>query len=134
MCLYAVVRSEPSTSTSSFEYATWIPVLMALGIGCSLAYVSLFGNTPQMIDQRKRNERSKELLNKFGWVLKFSVLAVVASGLVLTGHALIFILIIPVLAILIFVIHLERSRRAIWRNVRNGQSVSSSSSSSSSSK
>ena len=115
MCLYAITRSKSSLDVSFSGFAIWIPVSIVLAIGSSLVYVSMFGNTSQMIDQRKRNERSKVLLNKFSWVLRISVALVFGAGLLLTGHALIFILLIPVIGILGLVINLDRSRRSMWR-------------------
>ena len=123
LCLYGITRSSDTTtllSSSSFaRFATWIPIAIALAIGSSLVYVSLFGSTSQMVDQRKRNERSKALFNKFSWVLRISVVAVFAAGALLTGHALMLILLIPVVGILGFVVHLDRSRRSMWRRSKS---------------
>ena len=124
LCLYGITRSSSDTTTllssSSFaRFATWIPIAIASAIGSSLLYVSLFGHTSQMVDQRKRNERSKALFNKFSWVLKFSVVGIFAAGALLTGYALMLILLIPVVGILGFVVHLDRSRRSMWRRSKS---------------
>ena len=122
LCLYGITRSSDTTllNSSSFaRFATWIPIAIALAIGSSLLYVSLFGSTSQMVDQRMRNERSKALFNKFSWVLRISVVAVFAAGALLTGHALMLILLIPVVGILGFVVHLDRSRRSMWRRSKS---------------
>ena len=122
LCLYGITRSSDTTllNSSSFaRFATWIPIAIASAIGSSLLYVSLFGHTSQMVDQRKRNERSKALFNKFSWVLKFSVVGIFAAGALLTGHALMLILLIPVVGILGFVVHLDRSRRSMWRRSKS---------------
>ena len=126
LCLYGITRSSDTTllNSSSFaRFATWIPIAIASAIGSSLLYVSLFGHTSQMVDQRKRNERSKALFNKFSWVLKFSVVGIFAAGALLTGYALMLILLIPVVGILGFVVHLDRSRRSMWRRSTTSSST-----------